>query len=131
MLGCVSLLRQRPPTQVCLLSVTALVGDIKVFAHCPRLRVASVGGGRGRLPITGSVRVFGGCPLLEEFRAFKSCVDGDLEVFAQKCPNLKELSAMKSQVGGRRFAALPLPPFNAAPLTAPSFLAPPPPRLVH
>mmetsp|Transcript_26629 Transcript_26629/g.48590 ORF Transcript_26629/g.48590 Transcript_26629/m.48590 type:complete len:455 (+) Transcript_26629:50-1414(+) len=97
--GSISVLSGCPCLEEALLGVTALVGDVSVFSNCPKIKRISLGGGRSRLPITGSVEVFAGCPDLVSLKVFKGALSGDVAAFAST-PNLELLNIPKTAVKG-------------------------------
>ena len=97
--GNIKVLAGCPLLEEALISVTALVGDISVFTGCPGLKHVSLGGGRGRLPITGDIACFKSCPLLVSVKVFKAAVTGDVGCFGG-CPDLEHVSINKSTVSG-------------------------------
>ena len=72
----------------------------QVFQYCPKLRSVSLGGGRGRLPITGDIGVFAHCPGLRSVKIFKAAVVGDVGAAFGRCPELETLNINKSSVSG-------------------------------
>jgi hypothetical protein len=72
-----------------------------------QIQMVSVGGGRGRLPITGDIAVFAHCPHLKSLKVIKAACAGDLAVFSHT-PKLEHLFINKAAVVGKQ----PPPPLH-------------------